>query len=481
MKLKFSYILLLLGIYLHGQLLDSIPYFLEQFNREVAPAKWGLVIKRLSDKKTFVSFHANDYFVPASIVKLLTTSAALHTLGESYVFRTLFYLQGNKEEGNVWRGDLIVIGQGDPTLGMKGVDTMLWADSLVICLKKMGIDSITGGVIGLASWFDSIIVPSGYATDDVGNYFGAGTASLVWNNGQIYLFFKTGKPGEKAVLWQTLPSLPGLNWSVSVISGKPGSGDRCKVFGYPFEWNRKIEGTLPPYRDTFVVRASSPDPALHAAYSIQELLKNKGIRFGSKHKGFYHYRHWQDTVFLFQVKSLPIYKIVELTNLYSNNVLSETLLKTLGKHALDNGSYDSGIKYLLIFIKDTLKIRWTGKITDGSGLSRTSQITPLEMTDFLVAVSEKKWFPFFYESLPIGGRTGTLKNYFVSSSLENNIRAKTGTMSGVRCLAGYFSSSNQVSYAFTLMINDYSKSMATLHKKIEQLLENIVKTISKYE
>lgn len=473
---------LFIAITFSGQQADSLDHFLSQFDREIAPARWGLVVLRVTDHKTFVSHKAGEYFIPASVVKLLTTAAALHRLGEEYVFRTRFYLQGKKDSNNkVWRGNLMVIGGNDPTLGIKDVDTTGWMDSLAIKLKKLGIDSLTGSVWGISSLFDSIIVPYGYAVDDVGNYFGAGTSSLIWNTNQLRLYFKTGKPGEKATLFYVEPHLPGIKWEVNVVAGKPGSGDRCNIFGYPFEWVRKVEGTLPPYRDTFIVRGSAPDPALFAAFSIQQQLTQKGIRFGSDAKGFYHYRNWQDTLFLFEVISPPLNKMVELTNLFSNNVFAETLLKTLGWVTSGEGTYKGGIEYLLGFLRDTLNISWTGKITDGSGLSRTNQFTPAEMTEFLLAISDKKWFPVFYESLPVAGKSGTLKNYFVSTSLEGNMHAKTGTMSGVRCLAGYFTTSSSVFYAFTLMINDYNKSMATLNKKIEQLLVNIVKTVSKYE
>jgi len=476
MKKNLYIIVFITSQLLFGQTVDSLAYWINEFNKEIQPAQWSFILAKTSNDSILFSYNQNSTFIPASVQKLLTTAATLHMLGENFTYKTRFLLQGFKKDSSVWNGNLIILGGADPSLGIEEIDSLRWLDSLTQALKKMHVDSFTGKIIGIAAFVDSMIVPPSYSQEDMGNYFGAGTAGLMWNGNQVLLYFRTGKTGEPAILFKVEPDHPGTTWINRVKTGRLGSGDYTLVYGIPFEKKRIIEGTLPPHKDTFIVRAASPDPALYAALAIQQKLSEKGIKFKQTPTAYYNMPALKDTFFLYLHQSPLLLKLITFTNTSSHNVMAETLLKTLGKIKKKQGTYEAGIQIVQSFLKDSLHLPWSGKIVDGSGLSRQNLIKPIDQMKFLLAIKKMPWFNQFYSTLPIPGEKGTLKNYFLTSPLKTSLRAKTGTLKGVRTLSGYFTCRDEM-YAFVFFVQGYSGNVFYVTKKMERLLDNIYKTL----
>jgi len=111
---------------------------------------------------------------------LITAVSAYYYLGDDYKFNTYTYLSG-EQINNIWKGNIYIYGTGDPLIGDDFPEKNKFFDSLVHILKSMGIDTIQGNIIADASYWGSDIVPAGYDCEDLGNYYGAGASSLIYN------------------------------------------------------------------------------------------------------------------------------------------------------------------------------------------------------------------------------------------------------------------------------------------------------------
>jgi len=97
-------------------------------------------------------------------------------------------------------------------------------------------------------------------------------------------------------------------------------------------------------------------------------------------------------------------------------------------------------------------------------------VTPISQVKFLTSLMNEKYYRSFYESLPVGGQTGTLKRMFATNG-NGQIFAKTGTLNKVKTLAGYLKTNSGKTLVFSLLINNYAGSVDQVKSKMEQILE----------
>jgi serine-type D-Ala-D-Ala carboxypeptidase/endopeptidase (penicillin-binding protein 4) len=157
------------------------------------------------------------------------------------------------------------------------------------------------------------------------------------------------------------------------------------------------------------------------------------------------------------VRSPSIAALVRATNQPSDNYYAETLLKGLGARFADSGSTTAGAEVVRSFQK-TLGVE--SSVLDGSGLSRGDAISPQAVGRLLLAARQRPWFESFYRSLPLAGRTGTLRKRMRRTAAAGRCRAKTGTLIGVSGLAGYCRSRGGRNFAFALLMNGVSVARA---------------------
>ena len=175
---------------------------------------------------------------PASNLKLLTTAVALDMLGGDYQINTDLEYDGQINSKGELNGNLYIRGEGDPTLGSSEMEGVARYDSLfriwVEQIKAKGIIKITGNIIGDDSYFDYMPLPGGWAWDDIGNYYAAGTSGLCINENLYYLYFKPADSvGEKAEVIRTEPQLANLSFINHMKTGKKGSGDNGYIYAAP--------------------------------------------------------------------------------------------------------------------------------------------------------------------------------------------------------------------------------------------------------
>ena len=163
--------------------------------------------------------------------------------------------------------------------------------------------------------------------------------------------------------------------------------------------------------------------------------------------------------------------IVYWTNLISNNLYAEHLLKHIGVEKYHNGSVFSGTAAVNDY--------WTSKgvdmqgfnMNDGSGLSRANAISAKQLVEILTYMKKSsKYFDTFYSSLPNAGKTGTLKSYGKGTKIYNNLRAKSGTMTRVKSFTGYVKSADGKDLVFAIIANNYTCTTSQIGRKLEKLM-----------
>ena len=451
----------------------------------LSSGRWSIYAVNVENGKVVANYNSEKIMSPASNLKLLTSAVALDMLGSDFVINTFIEYDGEINSRGVLDGNLFIRGEGDPTLGsteMEGVfpyDTLLqvWVEKI----KEKGITKITGGIIADDSYLDYMPVPGGWTWDDMGNYYAAGTSGLCINENLYYLFFKSSQTvGGKASVLRTEPEITDLQFINHMKTGKKRSGDNGYIYGAPWQYEHQLEGTIPAGVKEFSIKGALPDPAKFAAQYFKKLCEQKGITvFGEPGtvRKYNNYSNKRKTIFVH--KSPPLRSIVYRLNKKSVNLYAEQLLKILGKHFHNTGSYDVGLKVIQNWLEDNKISTEDLFLLDGSGLSRANGVTTKFFVELLMVMKNKPTFQDFYDSLPIAGDEediGHLKNFCKGSLAEKNLRAKTGSHNRVRAHSGYVHNKSGELFCFSMIANDYkgsSRIIDKLHEKIMIELANL--------
>ncbi len=435
----------------------------------VANAKTGDII---------IDYNSGISLTPASVMKVITSAAALELLGPEYTFKTTVGYTGslNKRSGKL-RGNIIILGGGDPALGSNYFSDHYrnFVNNWIMEIAKLGIRRIKGRVITDDSYYDYLPVPAKWLWEDEGNYYGAGAYGLSVYDNTYEIHFKTLSDSSAPVIKEIIPDECRFELSNFLISS--GTTDEGYVFAAPYSKNGWLAGKIPVNQDDYVLKASITDPPLLLARILNDKLKARGIRTSgnpttirleSKYKA-------DKVVSITETISPPLSDIIEVLNHESVNLFAEHLIKELGKKFKNNGSTASGADVIIEFLKNS-GIDTNGMfIEDGSGLSPLNAINTREVVNLLVYMKNRgKYFTEYYSSFPDAGKDGTLKNYFKDPLFDSRLKAKSGSMTRVRSFAGYFTTISGKKMVFCIIINNYSGPSAKIISGIEENIRELI-------
>jgi D-alanyl-D-alanine carboxypeptidase/D-alanyl-D-alanine-endopeptidase (penicillin-binding protein 4) len=469
------FLIFLNAICLSAQYIDDSVILSPLYNDpRVDKKSFSFILYSTNKQESLLSINSFKPLIPASVNKLVTAVSAYYYLGDNFRFNTYAYLSG-EQTNNIWNGNIYIYGTGDPLIGDDFPDKNNFFDSLVYILKKIGIDTINGNIIADASYFGREIVPPTYESEDLGNYYGAGASSLIYNGNVWKIGYKlTADYGKTATILFTVPEIPHVNYQNRVKVANRNYGNYTNVIGKPLEKSYIFSGTIPKGRgDTIYVKASSPDPAYGFAWKTKQSLSTNGIFLNGNLISSYEDTIVYDNKYLIlNYQSMPIDSIISFTIRNSYNVGSEALAKAISKKYGD-GSYKSygslAKKMLYKYGADTIDI----KICDGSGLSRKNLLTADALLTILIASQKEYWHNALNNSLAIAGVNGTLKKFLKNTQLENNLRAKSGYLRYTRGFAGYFDLPDSMdTIAFVILVNNFKADTKYLTKNIETVLLN---------
>jgi D-alanyl-D-alanine carboxypeptidase/D-alanyl-D-alanine-endopeptidase (penicillin-binding protein 4) len=422
-----------------------------------ATAYWGIVVQSLKTGEYLYLRNPHRGFMPASNMKLFTTAVALEKLGPDFRYTT-FLLADGKVENGVLKGNLLIRGTGDPSLtGRYHDDDPLavfrqWADSL----KSAGIDSIDGRIIGDDNYFEDEIMGTGWSWDYQSDWYAAQISALSFNDNCVDVFLEPGdQPGSPARFFLR-PDTRYVHVKNEVKTVRHGLGtaiffDRRRGTNFV-----RMFGTIELDRKGFWDWFSVENPTLYTAFVFREVLLHCGIGVRGAAVDIDSLAGYAvpDSIWVVaRYFSPPLREIVRTINKVSQNLYAELLLRTLGKIYKDVGDAAHGAEV----VKEHLG-RWgidpgQFKMADGSGLSRLNMVTPLQISILLRKMRNN---PYFFDSLPIAGVDGTIKNRMKGTAAEGNVHAKTGYIGRVRALSGYVTSADGEEFSFVFLVNNYT-------------------------
>jgi D-alanyl-D-alanine carboxypeptidase/D-alanyl-D-alanine-endopeptidase (penicillin-binding protein 4) len=364
-------------------------------------------------------------------------------------------------------GNLYILGSGDPSLGSKFFqgekDTVSVCRKWATQIRAMGIRKIEGSVIADPGVFENESIPDNWTWGDIGNYFGSGPCGLNYRDNQCRVFYQSGNEGDTAKITKVIPVVPGLKMVSNVRAG--GTKDYANFYGGPFDDLRYATGTIPPQRSDFEVDVSMPDPAWYCAYELDSLLRKKFVSILGKPQslqqpGGNKTVDRKHRITLLTEYSPKLSEIVHWTNKKSINLFAESMLKTIAWKKTGFGTLNGGTDAITLFLAyRSIDVKGM-HLNDGSGLSRSNNITPRQFVSVLKLVKREPCFKSFYKSLP---------------ELGPGLVAKGGYITRVRSYTGYATKRNGDLLAFSLIANNYECNPADMVKKLEKLIELIGK------
>lgn len=454
---------------------------------ELSSALIGLKIVSLDTGKVIFEENEDKLLRPASNMKLYTVAAALDRLSPDYRFTTSVYAPKRPDSSGVIKGDLTIFGRGDPSLAarfnngdyFKGINAL--ADKIV----ASGVKKVDGDLVGDESYFVGPRYGSGWAWEDLTWYYGAEVTPLTINDNALDLFIKPGPGVGKPAVITTGPPDPLLQIVNRVTTAPAGTRREISISRGLGEDVIVISGKIAADDKGYTGGIGISHPAMLFVYLLRSALAQKGVAIKGKSRTvdlqtkeisatrppLYAATGGSDSppIEIATLQSPPFSVIAAQTLKPSQNLYTELILRTLGKVApvpstttpppSGQTSEDLGILVVQDFLK-TVGLRPESLVlNDGSGLSRNDMITAESSVQLLTFMSRHRHAQVFYDGLPIAGVDGTLRSRLKNTPAENNLRAKTGSLSSAASLGGYVTTAAGEKLVFSIMVNNYPRDV----------------------
>ena len=380
----------------------------------------GVCIVDLATGKTVISHNAEKVFIPASVMKCITSAAVVESLNPSESpFTTVVSAYGHIEN-NVLDGNVVVTGGGDPTLGSRHIGSpSRFIDAAVEWIRGQGIDSIAGDVIVVPDIYPSLGVSPYWLLEDIAWEYGAGLYGFNWHDNSFSM--KVSSEGVESLS----PKIDGLEVVCDVRKGSRGNvmamrgEDSYRLYVYG-----NITG------ESYSSRYSMPYPHMVFRDVFVDALADSGVG------------------------------------------CSEEPIET------DLSGDDHSVDCALAVEKrclEALGLNLSGmKIADGSGLAVTNRLSPAFLARMLTVMGKGKNAGVYKKLFPIVGKEGTVRSLLAKTRLTGRLALKSGSMSGVLCYAGYkLDSGGRPTHAVVIMVNGFTCRGAEVRRAISNYLLSV--------
>lgn len=444
-------------------------------------ARTGVVMIDLDSGEVLAQHAAEDSFIPASNMKLLTSGAALVLLGKDFAFRTelVYQPEAGGAEGGSARGRVILRGAGDPALGdpkllaeMKlTVEGLL--DSWVKALKDASISPGAELVVD-DRVFDRQYVHPTWPVSQLNRWYCAEVAGLNFHANILSIFTEPQEAGRPPAI-KTEPMAPWLEIKNKARSVKQGNhtawvAREAGVTGNLFTLHGDVRWSTDPVEVALSDNPMFTGQLLAARMTAAGIGPSRVRLADADEPGL-------GTGRVLHVVRTDLPTAMRRCNVDSYNLYAECLLKRMGHDVTTQpGSWSNGPAVMRMALQDRLGAAAGAAITvaDGSGMSRSNRVTPRMLANWLVSLyKDSATRDEFVASLPQAGEEGTLKRRFQGTSLKSDVRAKTGYLTGVSAISGYITSTETGrKLVFSIITNDKPNKVAL--STIRALEEKIV-------
>lgn len=445
----------------HAELPASVIDALNQSG--ISQANVGVYVQAVDETQPSITHNAEIGFNPASVMKLITTNAALDLLTPAYRWKTEIYRDGNVVNG-VLDGNLIIKGYGDPSF--KAQD--FW--QLLMRLQQAGINEIKGNLIIDKSFFaEKFGNPPAFDAEIWRAYNAQSSAFLVDGRRTSFRFSTT----DTAVNVNQEFELNEVQVVNNLQLSQGACGDWRNRFAYSVE--TKADGATVTFNGIFspdcgerYLELSVLDDEQYAFYTFKKLWRELGGVFNgklqnqslteqqdlSKSQDLLTQNLKSPAIKVIEQVSEPLGYVIRDMNKWSNNLTARQLLLTLAaeKQVLPATEVKGATVIKSWLASKNIRSNEI-VIENGSGLSRIERLSTEQLGKVLVSAYNSPVMPELLASLPILGLDGTTQNRLKNSVAQNRVHLKTGSLDGVNALAGYVLSSQNKRYVFVFIAN----------------------------
>lgn len=437
-------------------------------------AKVGVCVVEIDTGRTIASHRADRPMIPASNMKLLTSGAALITLGPDFTFRTELSLH---EEGGVSR--LVLVGSGDPALGDpvlldQGAPALTIHDLLSrigSAVSRRGVQRVDELVID-DRLFDNERAHPSWPADQLNRWYCAEVSGINLHTNVITVFARAASGPPSVTIEPEAPWVSVSNKARSIDKGQPTAWVARPRPANDFT----LYGDV---RSRVAIPAAVADPADFAGRVLAAALQRQGVEVPAAPRRPAPGEEFRGATPLVAVTT-TIEDVLRRCNSDSHNLYAEALFKRMG-HELSGepGSWSNAAAALRVLLNDRLgpEHALAVQAADGSGMSRDNLVPPATLTAWLAHMAKDSATADTYlRSLAVPGE-GTLRSRFRGGTLSADLHAKSGYLRGVYSLSGYLVDprTGEPEVAFSIILNDVPEGAAARNAK--PLHEDIVEAI----
>ena len=401
----------------------------------------GISVFNLTQGKQVYAYQDKKLYRPASIEKVITSVTALAELREYYLFNTRIAYTGTIVQDSILQGDLYLVGGFDPEFMDEDMNKLIEA------VHNSGIRCIQGSLIADVSLTDSIYWGAGWSWDDTPEAFQPYLSPLMLNRGCVNVTVIPTSKGRKPKI-EVIPESDYYTVCNLAQSYAPQCGKLKVTRNWLDNGNTICVDGNANYRCTKTLNMySSKDFFLHTfAYRLKETgISIQSVRYGicpDEATGMYTF-------------SRPLAPVLKRALKKSDNLSAEAMFYHLAisRSGKKNVGFKDAQEVIHSFMKHEIGRNPDNySIVDGSGVSLYNYISPDLMMEYLkYAYAHPEIFHTFYEALPVAGVDGTLHYRMKQGKAYRNVRAKTGTVTGISSLAGYVKAGNGDMLAFVII------------------------------
>jgi D-alanyl-D-alanine carboxypeptidase/D-alanyl-D-alanine-endopeptidase (penicillin-binding protein 4) len=442
----------------------------------VEHVQWGVKIVSLRDEATLYSLNASRFMVPASNQKLLTAAAAAERLGWEHRFTTRVLATGPLEADGTLKGDLVIVGDGDPTINPRHQARWGVFDQWAARLRARGLTTVAGDLVGDDNAFAEPGWGTGWAWDNLQYGYGAPVGALQYHENQIDVLVSPGAAvGAPAAVTFTPPAggMQIANHVVTTTAGGRTEVDIARVPGRPI---LDVRGRIPAGAREVTITAAVDNPTAFYVEAFRAALARHGITVSGRAVDVDELAappSFEQAIELVVDRSPPLDEIIDVAMKWSRNGYAETLLLALARER--PATPTAGLAALT----ETLaawKIPAEAYLPrDGSGLSRYDYVSADALAALLQALAaDAAHAAPFRATLPVAGVSGTLADRLKGTPAEGRVVAKTGTLSNVRALSGYLTTLRGEPLAFSILANNFRLPSADIDALVDRALLRLV-------
>lgn len=441
-----------LSFFAHAELPASVADALKKAG--IPQQNVSVYVQAVEATSPILSHNAAASMNPASVMKLVTTYAALDLLTPTYRWKTEVYRDGEVSNG-VLSGNLILKGYGDPSLSEAEFRRLL------VTIRQAGIKKITGNLLIDKSYFEKNVGPRNTFDNETWRAYNAAPSALMVNGRNSSFKFLVQDGAVKIHQEVEIPEITIVN---NMQVSAAGCGEWRANFGYDVK--TKANGATVTFNGTFspdcgerYLELSLLNDEQYAFNLFKKLWKELGGQFAGRYKTLESLPY--SAVKVVVQSSQPLAYIIRDMNKWSNNITARQVLLSIagetqgapateakGEAAIKQWLTSSGIQANELVIEN------------GSGLSRVERISAEHLGQMLVAAYQSPVMPELMASLSIAGLDGTAGKRLNNSAMAGRAHLKTGSLDGVSAIAGYELDANRHRHVLVMLVN-HAKAAAS--------------------